>query len=90
MCKVYTGYCGTSEIEHGLCACMVDNPLVKAQGLSLRTGAKTTLYLSLVIFERQHFWKPQVNINLLRFGTDQISFPLNSGKASGYLNNGKY
>ena len=21
MCKVYTGYCGTSEIEHGLCAC---------------------------------------------------------------------
>ena len=30
MCKVYTGYCGTSEIEHGLCACMVDNPLAKA------------------------------------------------------------
>ena len=27
MCKVYTGYCGTSEIEHGLCACTVDNPL---------------------------------------------------------------
>ena len=21
MCKVYTGHCGTSEIEHGLCAC---------------------------------------------------------------------
>ena len=20
MCKVYIGYCGTSEIEHGLCA----------------------------------------------------------------------
>ena len=30
MCKVYTGYCGTSEIEHGLCACTVDNPLAKA------------------------------------------------------------
>ena len=30
MCKVYTGYCGTSEIEHGLCACSVDNPLAKA------------------------------------------------------------
>ena len=34
MCKVYTGYCGTSEIEHGLCACTVDNPLAKARGLS--------------------------------------------------------
>ena len=32
MCKVYTGYCGTSEIEHGLCACTVDNPLAKAWG----------------------------------------------------------
>ena len=31
MCKVYTGYCGTSEIEHGLCACTVDNPLAKAR-----------------------------------------------------------
>ena len=29
MCKVYTGYCGTSEIEHGLCTCMVDNPSLK-------------------------------------------------------------
>ena len=48
MCKVYTGYCGTSEMEHGLCACTVDNPLAKARGLSLRTGAQTMLYLSLV------------------------------------------
>ena len=47
MCKVYTGYCGTSEIEHGLCACTVDNPLAKARGLSLRTGAQALLYLSL-------------------------------------------
>ena len=47
MCKVYTGYCGTSEIEHGLCACTVDNPLAKARGLSLRTGAQIMLYLSL-------------------------------------------
>ena len=47
MCKVYTGYCGTSQIEHGLCACTVDNPLAKARGLSLRTGAQTILYLSL-------------------------------------------
>ena len=39
MCKVYTGYHG--EIEHGLCACMVDNPLAKARGLSLHTGAQT-------------------------------------------------
>ena len=40
MCKVYTGYCGTSEIEHGLCACTVDN-----RGLSLCTGAQPMLYL---------------------------------------------
>ena len=48
MCKVYTGYCGTSEIEHGLCACTVDNTLAKARGLSLRTGAQPMLYLPLV------------------------------------------
>ena len=45
MCKVYTGYSGKSEIEHGLCACTVDNPLAKARGLSLRTGAQPMLYL---------------------------------------------
>ena len=31
MCKVYTGYHGTSEIEHGLCTCTVGNPLAKAR-----------------------------------------------------------
>ena len=46
MCKVYTEYHGTSEIEHGLCACMVDYALAKAQGLSVQTGAQTMLYLS--------------------------------------------
>ena len=48
MCKVYTGYHGTSEIEHGSCACTVDNPLAKARGFSLRTDAQTMLYLSRV------------------------------------------
>ena len=47
MCKVYSGYHGTSEIEHGLCT----SPLAKARGLSLRTGAQTMLYLSLKIGE---------------------------------------
>ena len=46
MCKVYTGYHGTSEKEHGLCACTVNNPLAKARGLSLRTGAQIMLDLS--------------------------------------------
>ena len=50
MCKVYTGYHGTSETEHGLCASTVDNRLAKARGLSLRTAAQTMLYLSLNIF----------------------------------------
>ena len=49
MCKVYTEYHGTSETEHGLCTCMVDNPLSKAWELSLPTGAQTMLYLSLRI-----------------------------------------
>ena len=48
ICKVYTRYHGTSGIEHGLYACTVDNPLAKARGLSLRTGAQTMLYLSLI------------------------------------------
>ena len=47
MCKVYTGYHGTSEIEHGLCTCTVDNPVAKARGSSLRTGTQTMLCLSL-------------------------------------------
>ena len=51
MCKVYTEYHGTSKIEHDLCTCTVDNPLAKARGLSLRTGAQTMLCLSLVSFE---------------------------------------
>ena len=46
MCKVCNGYHGTSQTEHGLCACTVDNPLAKARGLSLRTGSQTMLYLS--------------------------------------------
>ena len=46
ICKVYTGYHGTSEIEHGLCACPVDNLLAEARGLSLPTDAQTILYLS--------------------------------------------
>ena len=49
MYKVYTGYCGTSEIEHCLCACTVDNPLAKARVLSLRTVAQIMLYLSLEV-----------------------------------------
>ena len=35
-----------------MCACTVDNPLAKARGLSLRTGAQTMLYLPLVPFLR--------------------------------------
>ena len=46
MCRVYTGYHVTSEIEHCLCACRVDNPLAKA----LRTGAQTMLFLSLTLY----------------------------------------
>ena len=56
MCKVYTGYCGTSEIEHGLCACTVDNPLAKARGLSLRTGAQPMLYLPLIPSPTHHMF----------------------------------
>ena len=48
MCRVYTGYNGTSEKEHGLCTCTVDIPLAKARGLSLRTGVQTMLYFALV------------------------------------------
>ena len=45
-CNVYTGHHGTNWIEHDLCACTVDNPLAKARGLSLRTGAQIMLCLS--------------------------------------------
>ena len=61
MCNIYIGYCGASEIEHGLCACTVDNPLAKARGLSLRTGEQTMLYLSLSIDS----FRPQFGLLLL-------------------------
>ena len=48
LCEVYTGSCDTNEKEHGLCACTVDNPLAKARGLSLRTGAQTMFYLTTI------------------------------------------
>ena len=51
MCKVYTRYHGTREIEQDLCACTVDNPVAKARGLSLHIGAQTILYLSLISYQ---------------------------------------
>ena len=56
VCKIYTGYRGTSEIEYGLCACAVDNPLAEARGLSLRTGEQTMLYLSHVGLQTGTWW----------------------------------
>ena len=38
---------GTNEIEHGLCAYTVDNPLAKALGLSFRTGTQSISHLKL-------------------------------------------
>ena len=74
LCRVYTDHCGTSEIEHGLCACTVDNPLAKARGLSLRKGAQTMLYLSLVsiLITVSHvaFW----NINIVAFTRHRSPF----------------
>ena len=48
MCKVYIGYCGTNEIEHGLCAKTVDNPRAKARGLSPRKKVKVKVSHSLI------------------------------------------
>ena len=55
MCNVFNGYTSTSEIEHGLSVSKVDNPLAKARGLSLRTGAQTMVYHSL--FPRSAYTK---------------------------------
>ena len=57
MCKVYTGYHGTSEIEHGLCACTVDNLLAKAQGSSLRTGPGCSKLTTLLVNVSLNFQK---------------------------------
>ena len=65
MYKVYTGYCGTSEIEYGLCACTVDNPLAKARGLSLRTGVQTMLYLSHKRLKTEHLFIVPKLINFI-------------------------
>ena len=80
MCKVYTGYCGTSEIEHGLCACTIDNPLAKARGLSLRTGAQTMLYLSLILGQQGHtgFYKTSRDVNY----NDDIRRNANRGRSA--------
>ena len=47
MCKVYTGYHGTSEIDHGLCASMFDNPLAKARGGIISLHRRTSHAVSL-------------------------------------------
>ena len=70
MCKVYTGYCGTSEIEHGLCACTVDNPLAKARGLSLHTGAQPMLYLPLIFISTTGIYNNQIMMTHMSESTD--------------------
>ena len=45
-------------IEHGLCACTVENSLAKARGLFLRTGAQTMLYLSFKPNGNRNFRSP--------------------------------
>ena len=72
MCKVYTGYFGTSEREHGLCACTVDNPLAKAQGLSLRTGAQT------ISISHLYHWNQSTIISLDLLNTVRIYFRTSS------------
>ena len=48
-----------------MCACTVDNPLAKARGLSLRTGAQPMLYLPLNIqFQKISFTGNLVTANL--------------------------
>ena len=74
MCKVYTGYCGTREIEHGLCACTVDNPLAKARGLSLRTGAQPMLCLSLIL--RKFKKGNRYSLRLVIQPANQPTFPV--------------
>ena len=76
MCKVYTGYCGTSEIEHELCACTVDNPLAKARGLSLRTGAQTILYLSLVLVLGKLLWRKFPNIFFFQLHSQNLTLAI--------------
>ena len=73
MCKVYTGYCGISEKEHGLCACTVDNPLAKARGLSLRTGAQPMLYLPLIVYYQFCSCNLTIIMPLLRYFKLNIS-----------------
>ena len=53
LCKAYTGYHGTSEIEHSLSTCTVDNPLAKVSGISLRIGGQIIPYLSPFLFVKE-------------------------------------
>ena len=44
--QVYTGYHSTSEIEHRLCACTVDNPLAKSSSGIISPYRRTNHALS--------------------------------------------
>ena len=46
---------------------------------------KTLTVVNMSVLEHQHFTKPEVHTNILCFETDQLLFPLNSGKTLGYL-----
>ena len=61
-----------SSYAYGLCACTVGNPLAKARGLSIRTGAQTMLYLPQ---KGRHTFKGVnfVNLSLTSFLKEVIS-----------------
>ena len=54
MCKVYTGYCGISEIEHGLCAGTVDNLSVQAHKPCLISHIFASDNMALICFLYGH------------------------------------
>ena len=62
MCKIYTGYHGTSEIEHGFSACTADNPLAKASGLPVSLCTGTQIMRFKVDFEELGLKHPDIGL----------------------------
>ena len=70
-CKVFAGYCGTSEIEHGLCVCTVDYPLVYLKTESLKKIAEQFIRSSDLIMIVDVTKYPEVTLNWLLRLTDK-------------------
>ena len=67
MCKVNTGFYGTSETEHGLCACTVVNPSLKLGIISSYRRTNHALSLTKTLRPKLHTVLSSLSFSIITF-----------------------